>query len=340
MDLNKIYAPIEKDLEKVEFKLRESFPATNSFLKKINQHLFQGKKHGKRIRPALVLFSSKISSNSNPHKLENLPELISLAVAVELIHTASLIHDDIIDNAIERHNRTTLHQEYGNHTAILAGDILYAQAFNLLSKIGIPEIVRIMSEAVKKVCLGEIEETRKRERWFTSQQIPTEKEYLAIVKNKTAALTSVCCEAGALLSNKINNSNDGKSALVLRDYGLNFGLAYQIIDDYLDLFGEEEKTGKSVGIDLPGGTFTLPLIRLTEILNNTPEKKRIIASNVLNFGSCQLRKLLIKYKILSYIREKTNFFLSQAKKKIVSFCPSVYRDGLINLTGYVYSREK
>ncbi|HCJ67045.1 MAG TPA: hypothetical protein DHV62_06910, partial [Elusimicrobia bacterium] len=209
MDLNRIYAPIKKDLDKVEDKLRKNFPATNNFLKKINEHLFRAKTQGKRIRPALVLFSSKISSNSGAGKAHNSSEVISLAVAIELIHTASLIHDDIIDNAIERHNQATLHREYGNRTAILAGDILYAQAFNLLSEIGIPEIVQIMSEAVKKVCLGEIEETRKRESLFVYsslprkdilQDVPSEEEYFTIIRNKTAVLMSACCEAGALLS--------------------------------------------------------------------------------------------------------------------------------------------
>jgi len=335
MDLNKIYAPIKKDLAKVETKLRESFPQTNNLLKKINMHLFQAKKKGKRIRPALVLLSAKISSNSNSPKLNNLQKIISLAVAVELIHTASLIHDDIIDNATERHNQLTLHQKYGNQIAILAGDILYAQAFNLLSRIGVPEIVKIMSEAVKKICLGEIEETRKRERLIISSTPPSEKEYFMIIRNKTATLMSICCEAGALLSKETINSNDGKETSFLRDYGLNFGLAYQIVDDYLDLFGKKEKTGKSIGIDLKEGTFTLPLIRLREVIGQTQNLPYSLTQSPLS-----LRKLLIKYEILNYIQEKTNFFLSKAKEKILSFSPSIYRDGLISLTEYVYLREK
>ncbi len=377
MDLNKIYAPIKEELEKVEDRLRKNFPTTNSFLKKINEHLFQAKKQGKRIRPALVLFSSKISSNSNAGKLSNNPEVISLAVAIELIHTASLIHDDIIDNAIERHNQLTLHREYGSRTAILAGDILYAQAFNLLSEIGIPEIVQIMSEAVKRVCIGEIEETRKREALLNSvsstaknafRDVASEKEYFSIIRNKTAVLMSACCEAGALLSwftvpgstNSLRpeasgqragqgqrsglGAGNGDEAANLGNYGLNFGLAYQIIDDYLDLFGEKEKTGKSVGIDLKEGTLTLPLIRLREMMSQTQKanSKNLIKNfnQIVNSQNHQLRKLLLEYKILDYIREKTNFFLSQAKERIVSFHPSIYRDGLLSLTEYVYLREK
>lgn len=339
MDLNRIYTPIRKDLEKVEKNLRENFPATNSFLKKINDYLFQTKNHGKRIRPALVILSAKVSSNSDSAQVNNSPAcpargIISLAVAVELIHTASLIHDDIIDNADERHNQVTLHQKYGNQVAILAGDILYAQAFNLLSQIGISGVVKIMAEAVRKVCLGEIDETRNRETPIS------EEEYFTIVRNKTGALMSACCEAGATLSKKIINSTNGKDVSFLRDYGLNFGLAYQMVDDYLDLFGEKEKVGKSLGIDLKEGTFTLPLIRLREVLEQTHKSRLIKADFKSDLKNYQLKKLLIEYKILDYIREKTVYFIAKAKGKINSFCPSVYRDGLINLTEYVYQRER
>lgn len=321
MDLNNIYAPIKKELEEVEGKLRESFPATNNFLKKINEHLFWGKEQGKRIRPALVLFSAKVDSPT-----ASLGAAIELAVAVELIHTASLIHDDIIDNASWRHHRLTLHQRYGNQVAILAGDILYAQAFSLLSAIGESAIVKAMSNAVRKVCLGEIEEIRFR-------GSTKEKEYFEIVSNKTAALMSACCETAALL-----NGGDKSGTFALRDYGLNFGLAYQIIDDYLDLFGEKEKTGKSLSLDLKEGILTLPLIRLQEVLKEKNNKKENNIS-VTALRKNEVKRLLLKYNILGYIRGKTEVFLSRAKEKLTFFHTSVYKDGLLKLTEYVCSRE-
>ncbi len=321
MDLNEIYQPIREDLEKVENELRRCFPVTNNFLKKINHHLFQAKNQGKRIRPALVLFSTRLSTG----KTRTNSAVISLAVALELIHTASLIHDDIIDSATTRHHQLTLHCKYGNQVAILAGDILYAQAYNLLSAIGNPEIVKIISKAVEKVCLGEIEETRRRD---LSNPLPLdleEEEYLQIIENKTASLFSACCHSGGLLG-KIGE----EEAVALKEFGLNFGFAYQIVDDYLDLFGRKQKTGKSF-TDLKESNLTLPLIHLQKFLT---------LRNISLLKNHQVRKLLLKYKILDYIRGKTKNYLTQAKEKLAFFTPSVCKDSLLHLTEYVYSRKR
>lgn len=321
MDLNEIYQLVREDLEKVENELQECFPTTNNFLKKINHYLFQAKKQGKRLRPALVLFSTHLSAG----KTKTNSAVISLAVALELIHTASLIHDDIIDNATTRHHQLTLRCKYGNQVAVLAGDILYAQAYNLLSAIGNPEIIKIVSKAVEKVCLGEIEETRRRD---LSNPLPLdleEEEYLQIIENKTASLFSACCHSAALLG-KIGE----EQVNALKEFGLNFGFAYQIVDDYLDLFGEKEKTGKSF-TDLKEGNLTLPLIHLQKFLT---------LRNISLLKNCQVRKLLLKYKILDYIREKTKNYLTQAKEKLAFFAPSVYKDSLLHLTEYVYLRGK
>lgn len=209
-NLKEIYFPIDKELSVVELELKNQI---NSIIinKKIINYFF--KISGKRLRPALVLLSSK-NYNSNQ-------QVIALATAVELIHSASLIHDDIIDNSELRREQLTLNKKFGNQIAVLIGDIFYSKAFSLLTKIGNSKVLDIICQTTQKMCLGEIEEIKK-------NKISTSK-YLEIIKNKTALFMSACCQCGAILADA-----DKKIINILTNYGFNFGILYQIIDDYRD----------------------------------------------------------------------------------------------------------
>lgn len=316
MNLEEIYQPIQKDLELVEKKLFNSFPQENNdpFLKKINQHLFGKKSQGKRIRPALVFFSAGLN-NHNPEKTN--PQLITLSAALELIHTASLLHDDIIDSTCLRRGQTTLHCKWGTRVALLAGDILYAQAFRYLSSLQDMRIVRIISETVRRLCMGEIIELEK-----TKEKELSQEEYLKIIESKTAVLISACCETAGVLT---GNGQSGS----LKDYGLNFGMAYQITDDYLDFFGEKKKLGKPVYNDLKENNFTLPLIYLREkFKNNLPPRAR------------ELKKLIRENGILERVKAKAQNYSTKAKEKLSLFLPSSYRDSLFQLSDYVHLRKE
>jgi len=188
----------------------------------------------------LVLFSAGINN----------PQITTLAAAAELIHIATLIHDDVIDEADLRRNQTTVNRKWGNETAVLAGDNLFASAFFILTGSVGPEVMRILSHAAERMCRGEIRQIKHR-----LDLNLKEEDYLKIIGDKTGVFMAACCQTGALLGKR-----DKKTVEVLGKYGLDFGIAFQIVDDCFDLTGKEIKLGKSLRSDMQNGKLTLPLI--------------------------------------------------------------------------------
>ena len=251
MNLKQIYQPISNELSQVEIELKnvvenvgQGFSLANY---EIINHFF--KVPGKRLRPALVLLSAK-SVNCELSTVYS--GLIRLAVAVELIHSASLIHDDIIDNESFRRGQPSLNKQFGNQTAVLVGDMLYTRAFSLLFGKVDNKIINILLQCVEKMTLGELYELRIAKCETNKFEIRNPKseikiadcesrttnhkpqvpfnDYLKIIENKTASLMSACCECAAILV----CPEDKKNISALKEYGFNFGMAYQLIDDYLD----------------------------------------------------------------------------------------------------------
>lgn len=245
MNLKQIYQPISKDLSRVEIELKNVvagfIPAS---VNEIINHFFNIP--GKRLRPALVLLSAKavdsqLSSptiNGGGSTLNS--QLIFLATAVELIHSASLIHDDIVDNAVQRREQPSLNKQFGNRIAVLAGDMLHARAFSLLVDKFDKEILRVLSQCIEKMCRGEINELS---RGGLARPIFSYEEYLKIIEDKTAAFMSVCCQTGAMLTGK-----NKKAISALKEYGFNFGISYQLMDDFLDGDSGVEPLGSSTGL--------------------------------------------------------------------------------------------
>lgn len=216
--LKQIYNPVLKELKLTEVEL---YSIVKAFVKE-NPEESASIKHffnvpGKYLRPVLVLLSSKAGSLKNKGKKSG-KEIINLAVAVELMHSASLIHDDILDNSDERRDGKSLNNKYGNKVAVIAGDILYAKAFSLLIRTHVDEIMDIMCRTTETMCVGEINDIGH-----------GKSDYLKVIENKTASLMSASCQCGALLSGA-----DKKSVKALSSYGYNFGMAYQLVDDYID----------------------------------------------------------------------------------------------------------
>jgi len=202
---------------------------------------------GKRLRPTLVLLAGRCFNEKNLPK-----EIIPAAVAAELIHLASLIHDDIIDNSEMRHGQQSVNSRWNNKIAVLAGDNLFAKAFKVLAQNRLFDILELMVEAIEDMCSGEIEQAMDS---FNPEQ--EEESYYRKISKKTAKLLAVCCQAGSLVS------SEGRGyAQNLREFGLNLGYAFQITDDILDLTGQKKKLGKPTGLDLAQGTLTLPMLNL------------------------------------------------------------------------------
>ncbi len=215
---------------------------------------------GKRLRPALVLLAGAIGRSPNRQAL------IEAAAAVELIHTATLIHDDIIDESRLRRSQPTFHARWGTERAVLMGDYLYATAFTQLAGLGAPAVVQVLAQVCQQLSRGELREVEARYRLDLS-----ESEYLAIIRDKTASLVSGCCQSGALLG-----GCDADTVERLAAFGINFGLAFQIIDDCLDLVGDRQALGKSIHADLDKGCLSLPIIYLAQALT-ARERSRLFA---------------------------------------------------------------
>lgn len=234
MELKEILRPISEELSQVEGELKEQIKLigikhsseNHKFVNRIINHLFNVP--GKRLRPALVLLSAKAV---NELQKSDIKQFVKLATAIELIHSASLIHDDIIDESKYRRHQLTLNKEFGNHIAVLVGDILYSQFFSLLISIKIKNhklyerLSQIFCDITKKMCFGEIFEYKIKK----SRINPSFKEYLEVIENKTASLFSVSCQSGGMV-----NGADEKISTALANYGLYFGLSFQIVDDYMD----------------------------------------------------------------------------------------------------------
>jgi len=212
---------------------------------------------GKRLRPALVLLSGSAGPSPQP------AALVDAATAVELIHTATLIHDDIIDGSRLRRAQPTFHARWGTERAVLMGDYLYATAFSLLAQLGVPGVVQAISDVCRQLCRGELREVEARYRLDLS-----ESEYVEIIRDKTASLIGGCCEAGAVLGGCAP-----AAVSQLREFGIQFGLAFQIIDDCLDLAGDPRKMGKTILADLDKGALSLPIIYLTQMLPRAESRK-------------------------------------------------------------------
>jgi octaprenyl-diphosphate synthase len=243
--LNTIYEPIQEDLVRVEDRLRSvcevDFPQLSKLLD------YSLKSGGKRIRPALVLLSGKFY-HYDPNYL------LPMASAVEILHTATLVHDDAIDNSPVRRGHPTINKAWGEDKAILLGDYLLAKSQELVAETQNWWVVRLFAQAFMTLSSGELNQAVNA---FNLEQ--TRQQYLQRISAKTASLVSLATESGAILSQAPE-----KSVEALKEYGHNLGIAFQIVDDILDFIGTEEEMGKPTGADLAQGTLTLPAMFVLE----------------------------------------------------------------------------
>lgn len=229
------------------------------FIFEVCEPLFKG---GKRLRPMLFLLCANSKTSCPPEKT------MPLAVALELIHTASLVHDDIIDTSKKRRGVETANSKYGAQIAVLVGDYLFAKAFQLVAENNYnSEVTTILSNLVKNLCVGEIMQDR------SLFEVPTLTEYYTRINLKTAIFLSSCCRLGGIVAEIESHEVENLTA-----YGEGLGLAFQIIDDLLDFFGDEKVTGKPRGGDLKSGVITLPVIRALEVSDKSFELRQIVTS--------------------------------------------------------------
>jgi octaprenyl-diphosphate synthase len=274
---------------------------------------------GKQLRPVLVALSAGATGKANDSH-------VLAAVIIEMVHLATLVHDDVMDEAEIRRGRPTLAANWGNEISVLLGDCLFAHALKLAASFPTTEICRAVSSATNTVCSGEILQTQRRKNFEL-----TRAEYFKVLTMKTGELFALSCDLGAYLSRA---STVERSAL--KRFGLAIGTAYQVYDDCLDLFGTEAKAGKSLGTDLAKGKLTLPMIIALERASD-PEREQFQAF-VQDWQPGYLPRVvkwLQKHDALAASRHTVQAYLAAAREAIVSLSESESRAGLFGLTDYL-----
>jgi heptaprenyl diphosphate synthase len=243
-------------LSQLNAKLESIAQDDDGFLKELKAYILVGS--GKRVRPALVILASRLGKASEEH-------VQTVSLAVELIHIATLVHDDVIDKAVIRRNRRTVVAEFGTDAAVLLGDHVFTFAFEQAATLNQPLISQLLARAASVMCAGEIGQLKQRFQFNL-----TEKEYFSFLEKKTASLFAASARCGAILAEQ-----DEKIQTALENFGLHLGMAFQITDDLLDLTGEEAVVGKTLRTDLLNGKMTLPLIYFRDQLGSASDKKAL-----------------------------------------------------------------
>lgn len=323
MTIDAILEPIQGEMQKTEERLYSDLTPADKQLSDLVFHI--GKIKGKRFRPALLFLSGKCSG-----KL--VPQHIDLAVVVELIHTATLVHDDIIDEAVIRRHVETISAKWGREISILFGDYLFSRAYTILSTLDSQVATLIISQTINILCEGEIVQLLRR----YDREI-TESEYFSIIERKTASLCAASCKLGAITSGA-----NKKVSEALTNYGLKVGMAFQIIDDCLDVMGKEDKTGKTLNTDIQKGKLTLPFIRLVNKLpvGHKENAFELIFHNNSEDKMAAITDLLVEHEAVDYAYESARQLVKKAQEEL-SFIPdSIYKKALLELGDYVVKRER
>lgn len=319
--LTALYAPIAAEMALAETVFAQELESCHPFVQNLVDHCADFR--GKRLRPALVLLTAKACGRfTSDHAV--------LAAVVEMIHTATLVHDDILDDSMIRRHAATVNAEWGNETAVLMGDYLFTHAFHLAASLETTQACRWIGHATNLVCEGEMQQVNNRGNFDLD-----ESAYFSIIRGKTAELTAVSCRLGAHYAG-------APEAIVrsMEDYGRDLGVAFQIADDVLDLWGEERATGKSLGTDLEKQKLTLPLIRLLE--TSSPESaktiRRLLANAKLQDRE-KVRDLLDQSEALAYAWGQAERYASKASASLDVLPDSSCKNVLKSLAGYVVRRS-
>ena len=319
-ELARIYEPISDELQALNRFLAEEFAGGDSFIDELLTHV--ARYRGKQIRPAcLLLMGNWFGKATHEHVL--------CGSVIELVHTATLVHDDILDDAKIRRRVETLNQRWGERAAILLGDFIYSRAFELSTRVeGVSEI---LARATHTVCEGELLQVGSA---FDLEL--DEQRYSEIICKKTGVLYAVSCQLGAMLS----GATEEEQALCA-EFGKNLGMAFQIADDALDLVGDPQKVGKSLGTDLKKGKLTLPLIRLRDTLSGGKlEEYTWLLSHPNEVGTHQrVLQMLKDYDIGDDVQATATGYIEGAVAILSELPDSPMRDSLIELSRYLSSRE-
>jgi len=321
LQLSTIYKPIQEDLVKVEDRLRSISKVDFIWLSEQLGYVVRG--GGKGIRPALTLLSGKFYNY-------NLEYLLPMATAVELMHTATLIHDDAIDKSPVRRGRPTINMVWGEDKAVLLGDYLFAKAGESVSDTQSPRVIKLFSQTLGIISSGELNQILNA---FNPEQ--TREQYFQRISGKTASLFSLATESGAILGD-----SPEESVKMLREYGYNLGIAFQIVDDILDFVGTEEELGKPTGSDLAQGTFTLPAMLLLEHYPEDNPVRELFQNKDKQENIKRAIELIRSSPIIDECYKIASEYCAKACQSLELLPDNASHRALIGLADYIVSRKK
>lgn len=322
MDLAEILKPIHADMQKVETQLRDAARAEFGPLALVIESIIEG--GGKRMRPAVTLLAGRMF----PQRDEN---LLKLSVSVELLHMATLIHDDLLDNATKRRGAATINSKWDSKSTVLAGDYVWAKAAKIAAEVGNPKVLGIFADTILTIVEGEIKQD-----YTDGKSRPERDEYYARIYAKTASLFEGAMRSAAVLGNAPEAYMNA-----LGVYGRKLGTAFQIIDDVLDFVGTQSDVGKPVGNDLRQGVVTLPAIMYYENHPNHPVMQSIAVNN--GHSTQELDEVIQEIRTspeLAAARNQAQDLIREAQQALQVLPKSKYRQSLHDLADYVVARNK
>ena len=323
MQITDVLQRYKDDLKTVEEYLEKNYSSYIQIIPEVTDYIINS--GGKRFRPLLLMIASDLCGYTGERRYP-------MAAVTEFLHTASLLHDDIIDHADTRRGRPAANNVWGNSVSVLVGDFLYSQAFSLMIKDEDPSVQKVLTGAAITMVEGE-----------TFQLIKcgniniTEKEYLSIIENKTAVLISAACTTGALLAKAPQTTVDA-----LSKFGMKLGIAFQLIDDTLDYVATEEEFGKTIGMDLKEGKITLPLIRTLKNCSPAEKKSVIKLLENKNINGDDIKEILLlinKRKAIDYSLKIARAYIREAKVLLEPFDDSFPKEALLTISDYTVERR-
>jgi octaprenyl-diphosphate synthase len=323
-DLVRLFEPIRDDLMKVEREFGRHLQSQVALIPKIGKYIQQS--GGKRVRPAVLLMAARLCGYQGDRAVLH-------AAVVEFIHTATLVHDDIIDDSEFRRGRLAVHSQWGNDITVLLGDFLYIKSMSLALSQDTLEIVRLLCDVTLRMIEGELYQLTK-----NGDIDITEDEHFDIIRRKTAYLFAGCAQIGGMLGTSTLEQQGA-----LREYGFNLGVAFQLMDDLLDFTGDTAALGKPVGGDLREGKVTLPIIRV--LAQGDPAARALVAGvvdekNVTLERWAEITRLLRQSGALDYAMTRANEYALAARQKLSAFPDGPERVALAALADYVLLRDR
>ena len=322
--MDKVLAQLKDDLQRVEAQFKIDLTSDVALIRKVGEYVLAS--GGKRIRPILLLLCARLAGyRGDAH--------IGLASVVEFIHTATLLHDDVVDSAVLRRGNASANSVWGNEASVLVGDFLFAKSFSIMVRGGNLAVLQALSDATTQMAEGEVLQLIS-----TCDLDIDEASYLNVIESKTAILISAACRIGGILGNLEPQQEEALAA-----YGMDLGIAFQLMDDALDYVADQDEFGKAKGHDLAEGKMTLPLIHA--LRQCTPAERREVAGIVEaeeldDAALTRVTALIQRYQGIEYTRKRAADMAARARSRLAPFASGQARDALDTVADYVLSRRK